>query len=877
MQLAVVMAQLLTLISLVSLLFVAKTFIQTAESETEENTTPTTTYDEWYQSGMDSYNKEDWEDTIYYLEKALEEFNFYRSSLVECRLKCSNVTRTRASSSQKDEENLLTEMQYFQGLFLKANCVRKCKFDKLGNRPQLIDNDLTDKFLSRMPYSYLQFAYYKSFEYEKAVAAAYTYVQWHQDDEVMQNNLEYYRNLHGITEEHLVDLEERPHHKYFMEGYKAYERGDFAAVIENIHKALEHYWKVDEECRALCEGKYENREFMDLYEAISNHFASVLYCKSQCEEWNSRMKGTVIDNYLPNHYHYLQYAYHKEGRMTEAVNAAASFLALVPNDPTMTSNMHYYEDEEGVSKYTVQPADEAVAYQRRKDLEQKMLQFAKLHFWGDEDQEYLEEHYRSTAQAMLYQDQAEPINPDEVLLGAEILEALQTGQSFAENHADDPEEVMTPPEEIWADYTDEEEEEVDVEHFPEYYFEKPEEIWPEDEFVLMDEDDFGDEPVKEYSPEPGVLYGEDDEEDEERTRDHFLDANEMAASDEDKERTSNSEKFGPRSKMKKDDFVDPNLGYHVDDSGIKWPSIKDDSKAEKRPEVPTQRTDGSRNEADDVMEGISALEGLKKSLSKQDLFPSGPPRAGPSIQGRRYIEDFDNEQVIEEPSYVPSLDGVKLYMNAAMLNGTKRMAADKLATQIECDNLIKLMDIESKMGDGYSGKVYPHTKYESFEGMTVLVAVKAAKVGREMNLRLFPICSLVTRFFTPSRTDLSHPIHADNCSLDDAHVCHKTPPAYTWRDWSAILYLNEDFEGGEFVFAHPNMTYQAHLKPKCGRLVVFSAGEENVHGAKAVLSSRRCALALWFTEDPRYQEQEFNKAAVLFRETWEEQEAMKKS
>lgn len=79
------------------------------------------------------------------------------------------------------------------------------------------------------------------------------------------------------------------------------------------------------------------------------------------------------------------------------------------------------------------------------------------------------------------------------------------------------------------------------------------------------------------------------------------------------------------------------------------------------------------------------------------------------------------------------------------------------------------------------------------------------------------------------RNDLSHPIHADNCLLDpDANECWKEPPAYTNRDYryelypdwsvcevcfilrrscfnillcfSALLYLNGDFEGGEFIF-----------------------------------------------------------------------------
>ncbi len=47
------------------------------------------------------------------------------------------------------------------------------------------------------------------------------------------------------------------------------------------------------------------------------------------------------------------------------------------------------------------------------------------------------------------------------------------------------------------------------------------------------------------------------------------------------------------------------------------------------------------------------------------------------------------------PSYVPSLDGVKLHMNAAMLNGSSRMAADNIATQMECDNLLRLMEVSA--------------------------------------------------------------------------------------------------------------------------------------------------------------------------------------
>lgn len=49
---------------------------------------------------------------------------------------------------------------------------------------------------------------------------------------------------------------------------------------------------------------------------------------------------------------------------------------------------------------------------------------------------------------------------------------------------------------------------------------------------------------------------------------------------------------------------------------------------------------------------------------------------------------------------------------------------------------------------------------------------------------------------------------------------------------------------------------QAAVKPKCGHMVAFSAGEENLHGVKAVTKGRRCALAMWYTMDINHRERE---------------------
>ena len=49
-----------------------------------------------------------------------------------------------------------------------------------------------------------------------------------------------------------------------------------------------------------------------------------------------------------------------------------------------------------------------------------------------------------------------------------------------------------------------------------------------------------------------------------------------------------------------------------------------------------------------------------------------------------------------------------------------------------------------------------------------------------------------------------------------------------------------------YVFA------QVSLNPKCGHLVGFASGE--YHGVKAITKGQRCAVALWFTQDPNHRE-----------------------
>ncbi|KAK2155797.1 hypothetical protein LSH36_231g04011 [Paralvinella palmiformis] len=260
--------------------------------------------------------------------------------------------------------------------------------------------------------------------------------------------------------------------------------------------------------------------------------------------------------------------------------------------------------------------------------------------------------------------------------------------------------------------------------------------------------------------------------------------------------------------------------------------------------------------------------------------------------------------------------GIKLNLTEEELNGPERFAVDNVITQDECDALIHLANIGGVAGDGYSssgltsvntenerfagltvakaaedggirGDGYlnsggsPHTVNEMFEGLGLLRAAKLAAQGKLKSewVKLYMeksklVKDIVEKYFklksplyfdythlvcrtsmhekNKIRTDFSHPIHSDNCIIQSDNSCKKAPPAYVQRDYSALLYLNDNFTGGEFIFTHQNMTVQSMVKPWCGFAMAFNAG--NYHGVHAVTSGQRCALAAWYTLDKRFDE-----------------------
>uniref|UniRef100_A0A8C2FYY7 procollagen-proline 3-dioxygenase n=1 Tax=Cyprinus carpio TaxID=7962 RepID=A0A8C2FYY7_CYPCA len=622
-------------------------------------------FDLLYDNGMEAFHKGDYDNVVRYMEGALESFSEVRQTRIRCRLKCGDQHRF---------DGFLTDKIY-EVILYRAHCINQCTEGEIGAQSMhKVSEDVIQDFNRRIPYNYLQLAYRKLGQLDKAVSAAHTYFQANPEHVEMGEHLEQYKAQKGVKEEHFIDRESRPHQKAFFAGVKLYNKGNYKESVTFFEDALTKYYRADVECRALCEGPqhFEEQNHVlykyNLYELISDHYTQVLHCQHECIRDLATRPGRLspMENYLPLHYDYLQFAYFQAGRNEKALECALTYLLFHEGEKFMSENVEYYREVLG---HDGQPRKEAEQYLKRHKQELDLLLIGSSNLGVP----YTEANYWSSSG------------------GREDTNRIPSGTNG------------------WMDY------------------------------------------------------------------------------------------------------------------------------------VP-----------------ISAKRNVTMSVL-HELREGGPLL-------------YEN---------------VRLVQNSVTLNGSQRVLFDDVISEDECSELNHLAHSVTAAGDGYKGKMSPHTPNEKFEGATVLKTLKYGYEGRVplKSARLFYDVSEKARRIIESyfmlnstlhfsythlvcrtaisgqqdhRNDLSHPIHADNCLLDpEANECWKEPPAYTYRDYSALLYLNGNFDGGEFIFTEIDAkTVTASVKPRCGRMVGFSSGGENPHGVRAVTRGQRCAVALWFTLDPLYRELE---------------------
>lgn len=194
-----------------------------------------------------------------------------------------------------------------------------------------------------------------------------------------------------------------------------------------------------------------------------------------------------------------------------------------------------------------------------------------------------------------------------------------------------------------------------------------------------------------------------------------------------------------------------------------------------------------------------------------------------------------------------------------------RFIKDQVLSPGECDTLIQLVESHGQVGDGYQGNAHPHSPTEVFGGYSFSGNADTPQPSvpghREALIVMRKVQNLLkTHFHLPFlwldygqlvfRYPTGEP--ADEETDEDSHPWHYDNQGETLeqRTHTAIVYLNDGFEGGFTRFKETDFGPYREVEPVAGRLVAFDVAN-NAHGVTRLKSGKRYVLNLWFSTHGR--------------------------
>lgn len=845
---------------------------------------PMTTYYRLYQYGAQFYNEKNFTVAKSLFEKALEDYHFYHQNAINCRVECRREKSTVAENLEESRKVLdILEINIFENFIHQSKCIKRCYKRFFGERPDHHHNSETKRidkdFEDGRIFQYLQFSYYELKDYTKAASAAYTYYLKHPQAQNARHNVQMYREKLEVKDEEFVDLERKPYQESHIQGELAYYDGNWTDVIVHFERALREFYSEEERCRLQCEDKLLIPSpflLSDFFHYLKELYTPILRCQVDCEYKLSRLFADHEDGFLEEHYNFLQYSYYQTGDFERAAEAIGAFLLFNSSHQEMLQNRLFFTTRLGYHDSHLSARKEAVEYvEMRKRLE-LLLKYAESNDLDETEGGTKEvDHYlkvfdklgikvvqtpqdlkgrRFTAEGVLREEQRE-----------ELLNLVKsTGLDSSEV------QTISVPKAIEAVKGD-----PDLEISLRLFLKLSEAV----RFYtskFLNQSSFYTKETKLVCRRPTEQTDEEKE-----TGSSCFPQEDGSCLDLEQEHLDGDP----------DEFIAVLFINDVDKGGeTVFLNRKNKDMAYVRPKR-------GHFTVFETLDKHMVMPPASQRCVILMTFTTERVKDNPEYRhAMRFLNDLDEEKVrklhIDHLKRIEEIkdEGVSIVQSGQELHGKERFVADGLMTEGECQNLISLLERGGLEGDGYKGKtesgpnkISPHTNREIFEGITVGRAtqlVRSGKLPKDL-VQLFLRKSeqtrvLVENFFNLTRPlyfdfthlvcrtaieegneehrDLSHPVHADNCLIQQDGSCLRQFPAYIARDYSAVLYLNgnPDFMGGEFFFAHGNRTEQVTVPPRCGRMVGFNAGD--YHGVRGVTKGRRCAIAMWYTMDPNTQE-----------------------
>ncbi|XP_072132673.1 prolyl 3-hydroxylase 1-like [Mobula birostris] len=228
---------------------------------------------------------------------------------------------------------------------------------------------------------------------------------------------------------------------------------------------------------------------------------------------------------------------------------------------------------------------------------------------------------------------------------------------------------------------------------------------------------------------------------------------------------------------------------------------------------------------------------------------------------------------------LPPFASLSLVTEGGGPDGGRRAQIDGVLSHADCVRLRRLANAAEALTQTPGDK--PGSR-----GLAVLEAMKLSrekKVDQE-EARLYlqvteRVGLILDHYFQPSSSlylSFSHlacrsssqgsqtevPPPSRHCLEDpESSGCSSRGAAEGARNFSVHLYLNEEFEGGEFFLIDPKtQSITAEISPRCGRLLTFQWGDRTSHRVSEVRQGQRCVLSLWFSLDRKHRIKKLDRA-----------------
>lgn len=154
---------------------------------------------------------------------------------------------------------------------------------------------------------------------------------------------------------------------------------------------------------------------------------------------------------------------------------------------------------------------------------------------------------------------------------------------------------------------------------------------------------------------------------------------------------------------------------------------------------------------------------------------------------------------------------------------------DNFLSSNECDELVALYDATPFRTNDLPGFWSQRIKWPKYsEHLEIKLTKDRKEIAENHFQKKFRIDNLNMTLW-----NVGHRMSAHN----DYGAVNEFP----WRDYASLIYLNDDFEGGELFI--PSLHFIN--RPKKGQMITFE-GSKLLHGVNEITKGRRLTSACWF-------------------------------